>query len=243
MTDHVPRKDSVGTMGDAFDWLRRNPVLVALFFLVGVVDAVGQEAWPFAIVGALLMLYFGGIAHLVARDELRGAEPDLGAASVRVLGRMLSLVAILVVYAISVVVGLLLLILPGIYLALRLSLAFPACVIDDRGAVESLSTSWEVAKGNLLKLLGITLIAFFVILVAAIFAVPFAGAGAPFLLAYVLLVAVISAALQPIVEMAYARVYLENRDDGASDVAGATRHEEPDDRRREEWGTGDDANW
>ena len=240
MADRVSRKDAFATMGEAVGWLKRNPVLVALFFLLGIVDSLGQEIPLIGLVSLLLFLYFGGIAHLFARDEIRGTHPDLGAASSRVLGRLLSLIGIFIVYAIAVTVGLLLLIIPGIYLALRLSLAFPACVIDDQGAFESLSTSWDVAHGNLLKLLGITIIAFFVMLLALILAVPFAESGAGLLVVYVLLVAVISAAVQPTVEMAYARVYLENR---GSDPATGPRSDDPwneDDSWDED---GDDDPW
>ena len=251
MSQSVPRKDAFGTLAEAFGWLQRNPILLVLFFLLGVVDALGQEIPLIALVGTLLLLYFGGIAHLFARDELQGTQPEFGAASSRVLGRILSLIGIFIVYAITVTVGLLLLIIPGIYLALRLSLAFPACVIDDQGALESLSTSWDVAHGNLLKLLGITIIAFFVMLLAVILAVPFAASGVGLLAVFVLLVAVISAAVQPTVEMAYARVYLENR--GSDSATGATdsRSEDPwneDDswdengRSDDSWNE-DDTNW
>ncbi len=240
MATTVPRKDAVSTFGEAFDWLKRNPVLIGLFFVLGVVDAIGEEVPLFSLLGVLLVLYFGGIAHLFARDELAGTAPDLAAASSRVVGRMLSLIGIFIVYTILVAVGLLLLILPGIYLLLRLSLAFPACVIDEQNAFESLSTSWEVAHGNLFKLLGISILAILAYLAAAIIAAIIAAAGGAGAFAIVIVVsAVVSAVVQPTVEMAYARIYLENRhtdpeDDSAVSPGSSAGRESVRDER-DDW--------
>jgi hypothetical protein len=114
-------------------------------------------------------------------------------------------------YVVAVTVGLILVILPGIYLFVRLSLAFPACVIDDRDALESLKTSWAVAKGNLLKLFGITVLSLLVIGGAGIATALFTGFGDGFFLAFAAVGALVGAVLSPIVQFAYARVYLENR--------------------------------
>ncbi|WP_254863777.1 hypothetical protein [Halovivax gelatinilyticus] len=216
MVGSIPRKTALETFGEAFGWVKRNPVLVVLFFILGVIDAAGEAEPLLSLLAVVLTLYFGGIAHLFARDELGGTTPDLGEASSRVLGRLVSLIGIVLVYVVLVFVGLLAFIVPGIYLLLRLSLAFPACVIDDQNAFESLSTSWDVAHGNLLKLLGISVLALLAYSAAALFAVAVAvpfGDEATFFAVVVLASAVATAILQPLVELAYARVYLENRDD------------------------------
>lgn len=57
--------------------------------------------------------------------------------------------------AFIVVVGLICLILPGIYLALRLSATLPAIVDRDMRVMEALSYSMHLTKGNLWQLLGL----------------------------------------------------------------------------------------
>ncbi len=53
-----------------------------------------------------------------------------------------------VIYALAVVLGSMALIIPGIYLAVRLYYFADAILIDGEGAISSLKTSWRIAKGN-----------------------------------------------------------------------------------------------
>ncbi|MFC3958007.1 hypothetical protein ACFOUR_06430 [Halovivax cerinus] len=201
-------------------WLRENPALI-LVFLVGTVIVGFGSLIPF--LGALfgiLALYINGIAQLVARDELVGETPDIRGAAGEVLGRLLSLVGIWLISSVLIGVGFLFLIIPGIYLALRLSLAPAACVIDGENAFDSLSTSWEVAEGNLLKIFGLGLIVFGLVFAAMLVTTPVvffaAGSETGMVVGLVAIVVLISAFAQPVVQMAYARIYVENREPGSN---------------------------
>ena len=210
MTTRLQRKNSVDTMAEAFEWLKRNPELILLFLVVGLVDGLEEVSFLFGLLGSLLLVVADAIAHRFAYAEAKNGATSIGDEIEHVLGRLLSLVGATLIYFVAVALGLVLLILPGIYLAIRLSLAFPAIVIDDENAFDGLATSWNVAEGNLLKLLGISLLAFVVIfsttLVVAIFGTLFESVA---LIAIVS--AVITAVVSPIVQLSYARVYLENR--------------------------------
>lgn len=225
MSTRVSRMTAVDTMLEAFEWLQRNPVLIVAFFLVGIVEALGEEITVFSLLGLLLVVFVDGIAHRFADAEAAGKRTTVGEEAGVVLERYLSLLGAVLIYIVAVFVGLLLLILPGIYVGLRLALAFPAIVIDDQGAFEGLNTSWEVARGNLLKLLGISLLAILVLLSTVIVAAVVTVAIDSVAL-LVLLSAVVTAILSPIVQLAYARVYLENRGGGRQDGTG----EDDDDR-------------
>lgn len=48
---------------------------------------------------------------------------------------------------VATVVGLALLVLPGLYLFGRLVLAFPACVVDQKGPIAGLTAGWSASKG------------------------------------------------------------------------------------------------
>lgn len=232
MNETIQRKGVVGTLGDAIEWLQRNPLLVVIFFLYGLLELLGELLGPvgslLGLLGFFVLLYIDGLVHVIGKYEASGENVDLGRASSTVLGQFLSLIGIAILYGLAVVVGFLFLILPGIYLAVRLSLAFPACVIDEQDTFESLSTSWSVAKGNLLKLFGISLVSFLVVTGAGIVTVLFTGLNDGFYLAFLAVTAVLTAVISPIVQFAYARVYLENRPtSGSASTTG--------DRRDDSW--------
>lgn len=200
-------------MLEAFEWLQRNPVLILAFLVVGVVDALGEASALFALLGLLLVIFVDGVAHRFAYAEATGGRTTFGDEVGPVLDRYLSLLGAFVVYAVAVAIGLVLFVLPGIYVGLRLVLAFPAVVIDDQGAFEGLGTSWDVARGNLLKLLGISILTFLV-LFSTVFAASIVTVASDSLAIVALVGTVVTAVVAPIVQMAYARVYLENRDGG-----------------------------
>lgn len=241
MSVSLRRKGAIGSIGDGLAWLRRNPVLIPVFFLYGLVGYVGEIIGPAGTaltIGALLaVFYVDGVVHVIAAQEAAGEAGDAGRASAAVLDRYLSLLGAGLVYGLAVFVGFLLLVLPGIYLALRLSLAFPACVIDDQDAFESLGTSWTVASGNLAKLFGITLVGALTVVVASLAALWHTGLGDGFYRTYLAASAVATAVVGPVVQFGIARVYLENR---PVDASSATERggPEPDAWRATVDGTG-----
>ncbi|WP_137288670.1 DUF7847 domain-containing protein [Natronorubrum halophilum] len=245
MNGTLRRKGTIGTIGDAIGWLRRNPILIGVFFLYGLLDLFSELFGPIGGVLTLLGFFVGpyidGLVHVVGAQEAAGETSDIGRASTAVLGRFLSLIGVMVLYILIVLVGLILFVLPGLYFGLRLLLAFPACVIDDQGAFESLDTSWTVAKGNLLKLFGIS-VALFLLAIATI-VVTLLATGLEGEL-YLAVSAVFTAFVSPVVQFAYARVYLENRPVSDSHSDTTSRHESSwgstDDRARDDpWGDDD----
>lgn len=229
---HVPRKGALETFTQGLKWIIGLPVLLGAFLVVDLVNVVGETVNPlFSLLGFLLSLVVWGVAYryaerLLADEPVEGSVDELFDTASDVLGRLLSLVGIFIVYVIVVGIGFLLFILPGIYLGARLILAYPACVLDDQRAFQSLSTSWDVAHGNVLKLVGI-----FLINVAVVFGVFFVAAiiggiaalDSPVFLA---LTAPVTAVFTGAVQMAVGRVYLENREGGgmfASSQPGSQR--------------------
>lgn len=221
----LERQNTVTTLQTAAGWLKETPGLVGLFFLIGLLNAVGQLTGLVSIFGSLLGslagLIFGGVVHVSAADKVADRAPDLVANAEAVVRRTLSLVGIAIVSSIAAGIAAIFFVIPGIYVALRLGLAPAACVIDDMSITDSLSESWAVAQGNLLKLFGIQLatglvsVAVVGVLVVATGNVDAitqpnsSGLFVPFLL-----LSPVTAVLAPITQFAVARVYLENRKDG-----------------------------
>lgn len=210
---------ALATLGQSLRWLLGFPILIAAFLIGDLLTTTQYLVSPalspvIQIGGAILNLVLGGVAYVYVDRELRDEAVAFGDAVSEVLGRLLSLLGIFIVYVIAVGIGFLLLVLPGIYLGARLILAFPACVLDEKGISDSLSISWEVANGNVLKL-----VAIFVLSLLPLFGVFLIGALTgdiqspedvqnPTVLA---LSAPISAIVGGMIEMATARVYLENK--------------------------------
>ena len=60
----------------------------------------------------------------------------------------------------AIVVGLLLLVLPGLYLFTRLYLVVPAVMLGDDGPLEALGNSWGRTEGDVLTVAGVALAVF-----------------------------------------------------------------------------------
>lgn len=74
-----------------------------------------------------------------------------------------------IIFGITVGIGTTLLILPGIYLALRLQFYTTAIVEGNMGAVESLKYSWKITKGKEWYLLKVALMSLLLVLVGMLF--------------------------------------------------------------------------
>ena len=230
MSTVLDRQNAITTLQTAAGWLRETPALAGLFFVMALLNATGQltsiAALFGSLLGSLLGLVAAGTVHVSAADKVAGRVPDLAENAEAVVGRVLALVGIAIVSGILTGVATLFFIIPGIYVGLRLSLAPAACVIDDLGVADSLSESWDVAHGNLLKLFGIQLATGLVSLAVLVFLIIATGSGAALtepgnsaLFVPFLLLSPVTAVIGPLAQFAIARVYLENRrsDDATAD--------------------------
>ena len=217
----IPRKNAIDTFVQGVKWLVAVPALLGAFFLVEVLNGLGQFVTGlFSLAGSILTLLVFGAAYVYTERFVYGGDVQGGVDGVlstvsEVASRLLALIGIGLIYIIVVFVGLLFLLVPGIYLGARLVLAFPACVLDGEGVTDSLSTSWDVAEGNLLKLVGLGAINFLAAIgfgiAASVVAAVVGGLSAVESPVFTLAIAPVSAVLSGAVQMAIARVYIENR--------------------------------
>jgi hypothetical protein len=88
-------------------------------------------------------------ATVIAVSRVHLGQPTTIAESFAgIRGRILYLALIMIGYGIGVGVGLILLIVPGIILALMWALTIPVAVLEDKGLRDSLSRSSELTKGH-----------------------------------------------------------------------------------------------
>lgn len=134
--------------------------------LVGAVNAVTTDPLMVGVqlVGNLLGIipfignWFTQIANGIAVDMGYNTIDDTHTHQTSLAARAVYLVVGLVVVGIVVIIGLLLLVLPGIYAGVRLSL-FPAAVmVDGKGPIHGLQESWERTKGHWWTVFGYQLV-------------------------------------------------------------------------------------
>jgi len=140
-----------------------NSILLSLFmFYTLVYYQVGEEpismqaitgalTWAeFVIVGLLQMLlgiFLYSILTKMAYDSLSG-KPDIARAVSLSLRKFLPLLAGYVLYTLLAGVGTILLLVPGLYLVIKLVYFTCFIILDDNGIIESLKSSWKLVKGN-----------------------------------------------------------------------------------------------
>lgn len=125
--------------------------------------------------------------------------------------RFPQLLAVTLLYAVIVGIGLVALVLPGIYLGARLALAFPACVIDECGVIESFKRSWAIAPGRLLTLVGtgtVWLLGLLLVTAVEILLVILTPSS---LLATIIGPVLAASTINPLLPFAVGYVYLERR--------------------------------
>lgn len=73
-----------------------------------------------------------------------------------------------IIFCIVIIIGVILFIVPGVYLALRLQFFAAAIVEENAGIIESFQKSWEITKGSSLKLFLTALASLLIILIGFI---------------------------------------------------------------------------
>jgi uncharacterized membrane protein len=113
----------------------------------------------------LLLFYLGYIKNCF--QTLDGEEPQFSAYG-QMSRKIFTFFVAGIVFGLIITIGLVLLIIPGIYLALRLQFYLAAIVSEDAGIIDSLKRSWEITKGEELELLVLYLIEFLLVIAGTI---------------------------------------------------------------------------
>ncbi|HEY6629432.1 MAG TPA: hypothetical protein VI193_10655 [Acidimicrobiia bacterium] len=87
-------------------------------------------------------------ASRVVGSEIEGERISGGSASRFALSRMLTMTVIGLITAVAVSVGLVLLVLPGVWLAVSVSLAPQIVALEDRGVIASITRSIKLVRGR-----------------------------------------------------------------------------------------------
>ena len=142
-----------------------------LFFATVIGSVIGFFVYvvAYSVVSAIL-------THVCFKD-FADEEVSLKRSSRTALALFLPLVGVLFIYFLGLMVGFMLLIIPGIFLLLGWYLVIPVLLVEKTGVLETLSRSWELTKGYkrwiLLVTIILTIISFVFSIVITLFSVPF----------------------------------------------------------------------
>jgi len=100
------------------------------------------------IVGLVIAAIVGGAVTRMGADVYLGGHADVGRTVAAVLPRVPMLIVGALLAMLMVVPGLVLLIVPGLYLATRLFGVSQIIVIEQRGAIDAISRSFALTKGR-----------------------------------------------------------------------------------------------
>ena len=84
-------------------------------------------------------------------QALDGEEPQFSAYGQQ-SRKILTFIIANILYSLAVLIGLVLLIVPGVYLALRLQFYMAFIIEEDAGIMDSLKRSWEITQGQTMQL-------------------------------------------------------------------------------------------
>jgi hypothetical protein len=116
--------------------------IVAIAAVATIVDVTAPSAGNILNIPVLVVQYYL-IRRLIERQGLRSADRLGGFGSFFVVG---------LVTGLAILLGFVLLILPGIYLSARWSLADAAVVAENRGFSDAIKRSWDATAGNVLPI-------------------------------------------------------------------------------------------
>lgn len=137
-------------------------VLWAVFFAGGIGALQGDFAtygWTsflIATVGAIVFsqMAYAAIVCGTVEFQANGTKMGLGAMIAGGFSRLIPVIVCAIMIAIITTIGYFLLIVPGLILAMALSVAIPAIVIENKGPIAALERSIDLTKGNRWQIFG-----------------------------------------------------------------------------------------
>jgi len=121
----------------------------------------------------IISLIFNGWTISMVKQGVEQNVIDLSSSLSYTLSKFVPLLIASILVGIIVGIGLLLCVIPGLIALILLALTLQAVIVDDYGAVESLSVSFNIVKRNFFEVLIIVIVQFVVAFILG--SVPYIG--------------------------------------------------------------------
>jgi hypothetical protein len=121
--------------------------------------AVGISGLVAALAGLLMYLVLTGAITRAVAAEVAGEDPGLEQSYRFGFHRLGSVLLVSVLVGLATIGGLILLVIPGIYIGVRLAVSIEALVVEGRRGTQAMSRSWELVGGRWWHAFGTLLVA------------------------------------------------------------------------------------
>jgi hypothetical protein len=110
--------------------------------------AVGFAGLVAALAAVVMFLVLTGAITRAVAAEVAGEDPSLEQSYQFGFHRLWSVLLVSVLVGLAIVGGLILLIIPGIYIGVRLAVSIEALVVEGRRGTQAMGRSWELVGGH-----------------------------------------------------------------------------------------------
>ncbi len=205
MADTAQHLDIGRVLNNTFGVIKRNPLMFLglSFLLVALPQALMQMATGASAAGvdatammemfsspSMIATAFGGWLLFVILSillqatfiiatvkDLNGQGISLGECVGQAMGKILPLIGLGIVMTLGIMLGLILLVIPGLILALMWIVSSPVMMAEDKGIIDSLKRSAELTKGSKRWIVLLFVVYIIIATVLGLFMMPFAFAG------------------------------------------------------------------
>jgi hypothetical protein len=204
-------------------FMRFVTVAAVVFVVIGLANGLlslaaddgglGVVLWSLIATGVSIVGYFWLQGALIeAVRDVRDGRVDFSVGDLfrRTQPRLPALIVAGILAGLAIAFGLLLLILPGLFLLSRWFLITPAIVLEGRSAGESFGRSWELTRGHIGPALGLVVLTLLIVIVGGAIAsglIAAVLAPLPDLLASWISSIVVNSLIAPFVALAWTLAY------------------------------------
>jgi glycerophosphoryl diester phosphodiesterase family protein len=140
--------------------------------------ATGIAGLVTALAGLLMFLVLTGAITRAVAAEVAGEDPGVEQSYRFGFHRLGSVLLVSVLVGLAILGGLILFVIPGIYIGVRLAVSIEALVVEGRRGTQAMARSWELVGGHWWHAFATLVVGWLVIgVVNAVITAPFSGLG------------------------------------------------------------------
>jgi hypothetical protein len=141
------------------DWVRTRGEVSGYQQISTATWAVGAAGLVAGLAGLLMYLVLTGAITRAVAAEVAGQDPSVEQSYRFGFHRLGSVLVVSVLVGLATIAGFILLVIPGIYIGVRLAVSVEALVVEGRRPTESMGRSWALVGGHWWHAFGAVLVA------------------------------------------------------------------------------------